>query len=96
MEDHKIKEISPNINKLVNLKQFICSNNRSIIPVEICNWKDSNNKKRVIQQMSRGRLILALKHYFKEGIYYPVDDTNSIYGKEYRKAMDRLKGHTIK
>ena len=47
-------------------------------------------KNRVVQQMSRGRLILALKHYFKEGPYYPVDYTNSIYGKEYRKAMVRL------
>ena len=53
--------------------------------------KYASQKNRVVQQMSRGRLILALKHYFKEGIYYPVDDTNSIYGKEYRKAMVRLR-----
>ena len=52
--------------------------------------KYASQKNRVVQQISRGRLILALKHYFKEGPYYPVDDTNSIYGKEYRKAMVRL------
>ena len=70
---------------------YVTERHGSVIHASIIQQlKYASHKNSVVQQISRGRLILALKHYFKEGPYYPVDDTNSIYGKEYRKAMGRL------
>ena len=84
----KIKEIEL-MCTMYEYTRFVYASIISRTPI-MQHLKYALQKNRVVQQMSRGRLILALKHYFKEGPYYPVDDTNSIYGKEYRKAMVRL------
>ena len=85
---NKIKEIEL-MCTMYEYTRFVYASIISRTPI-MQHLKYALQKNRVVQQMSRGRLILALKHYFKEGPYYPVDDTNSIYGKEYRKAMVRL------